>query len=195
MNKSTVIFAAILIAFIGYWITIYNNIVGLQQQVQGSWAQVQNMYQRRADLIPNLVNTVKGYAQHEKSTLEEVVKARQAAIQVPQVALPTSPEQLQQLEQAQQTLSGALSRLMIVLERYPDLKASQNFLSLQVELAGTENRIAVERRRYTMAAQSYNAYILKFPNNLIAEKFGYKTIPYFQAEANAATPPEVNFAQ
>jgi LemA protein len=195
MRNYLIGFGILIALIIFYSISTYNTMISSQQNVQSSWAQVQNVYQRRADLIPNLVSTVKAYAKHERSTLEDVVKARSAAVSVPAVSLPQDPAQIAQLEKAQQSLSQALSRLMVVVERYPDLKASQNFMALQVELAGTENRIAVERRRFNEAAQQYNAYILRFPQNLIASRFQFKPVAYFQADPTAQTVPKVNFDQ
>lgn len=195
MKKLLIGIGIFAILIILYSISVYNTMVSSQQNVQSSWAQVQNVYQRRADLIPNLVSTVKAYAKHERTTLEDVVKARSAAVSVPPITLPQDPAQIAQIEKAQQGLGQALSRLMVVVERYPDLKASQNFMALQVELAGTENRIAVERRRFNIAAQNYNAYILRFPQNILASRFGFKPVAYFQAEPAAQTVPKVNFDQ
>lgn len=167
-----------------------------QQGVKTAWSQVENVYQRRADLIPNLVNTVKGYAAHEKQTLTTVIDARAKALQTQQTfqlnTVPTA-EQVQQMEAAQQTLGAALGRLLMVVERYPDLKANQNFLALQAELAGTENRIAVERRRFNISAQEYNTYILQFPHNLMGRLFGFPATAYFTAKPNADIPPSVEF--
>jgi LemA protein len=171
----------------------YNKMVEMDEQVSSSWAQVENVYQRRADLIPNLVNTVKGYAEHEQETLEGVIEARSKATAVQVNPENLTPETLQQFNQAQDGLSSALSRLMVVVERYPDLKANQNFLDLQAQLEGTENRIAVERRKFNETTQAYNAYIRKFPRVIYAGWFGFDKKAYFQAQQGAEQAPEVQF--
>jgi LemA protein len=173
----------------------YNKLVGSSQQVDASWAQVQNQYQRRADLVPNLVQTVSGAANFEKSTLTDIVQARASVGQVkvdPNTA-PTDPAKLQQFQKAQDQLGSALSRLLVVVERYPELKANSNFRDLQAELAGTENRIAVERMRFNDAVKNYNTSVRRFPTVLIAGMMGFQTKPYFQATAGSETPPKVNF--
>ncbi|HVS54197.1 MAG TPA: LemA family protein [Opitutaceae bacterium] len=174
---------------------IYNRLVTLQQGTDAAWAQVQNVYQRRADLIPNLVNTVSGAANFEKSTLTEVVDARASVgrVQLPAGTAPTDPAQLAEFEQAQARLGGALSRLLAVSERYPDLKATAAFRDLQAQLEGTENRIAVERGRFNEAVQAYNTAIKRFPAALFAGMFGHAPRPYFTAVAGADKPPEVKF--
>jgi LemA protein len=154
---------------------------------------VENYYQRRADLIPNLVNTVKGYATHEKETLEGVVEARAKATSVTIDANHLTPQNLQKFQQAQSGLSQALSRLMVVVERYPNLKANQNFLELQAQLEGTENRIATARRRFNLATQDYNTYISLFPKNILANMFNFREKAYFKAEAGAQKAPTVKF--
>jgi LemA protein len=173
----------------------YNNLVGLGQGVDAQWAQVENQYQRRADLIPNLVKTVEGAADFEKSTLEEVVRARasvgQATIDLKNV--PNDPAAMAQFQAAQDGLSSALSRLLVVVERYPDLKANANFRELQAQLEGTENRIAVERGRYNERAQAYNTARLRFPAVLFANLLGMREKTYFAARAGSDTPPPVNF--
>ena len=171
----------------------YNQMVSMDEGVNGSWAQVENVYQRRADLIPNLVNTVKGYAAHEKETLEGVIEARSKATSVNINPENMSPEALQQFQGAQDGLSSALSRLMVVVERYPDLKANQNFLDLQAQLEGTENRIAVERRKFNQSAQDFNTYIRKFPKNIYASIFGFEKRAYFEATPGSEKAPEVQF--
>ncbi len=179
----------------------YNRLVNLDENVKQQWAQVENVYQRRYDLIPNLVRTVQGAANFEKSTLENVIAARARVGQVTApsggpagAANPTSdPAAFQQFAQAQQGLGNALSRLLVVVERYPELKANQNFLELQSQLEGTENRIAVERKRYNEAAQDYNATIRRFPANTIAGIFGFNAKEYFQATAGAEQAPTVDF--
>jgi LemA protein len=174
---------------------IYNRLVRLQQGVDQSWAQVQNVYQRRADLIPNLVNTVSGAANFEKSTIVEVTNARASVGQVkidPNKA-PTDAAQLEQFQAAQGALSNALSRLLVVVERYPELKANQNFLSLQAQLEGTENRISVERGNFNTAVQNYNTAVRSVPANFVAAMFGFAPRPFFAAQPGAEKPPPVNF--
>ncbi len=171
----------------------YNKMVELDEQVSSQWGQVENVYQRRADLIPNLVNTVKGYAAHEQETLEGVIEARSKATSVNIDADKLTPENLQQFNQAQEGLSSALSRLMVVVERYPDLKANQNFMDLQAQLEGTENRITVERMKFNESTQSYNAYIRKFPQVIYAGWFGFDKKTYFEAQQGAEKAPEVKF--
>lgn len=171
----------------------YNKMVELDEQVKSSWSQVENVYQRRADLIPNLVNTVKGYAAHEQETLEGVIEARSKATSVNIDPANLSPETIQQFNQAQEGLSSALSRLMVVVERYPDLKANQNFMDLQAQLEGTENRIATERRKFNETTQSYNAYIRKFPQVIYSGWFGFDKKSYFEAQQGAEKAPEVQF--
>lgn len=167
--------------------------VTLDEQVSAKWSQVENVYQRRADLIPNLVNTVKGYANFERETLTDVIEARSRATSVNISPDNLSPENIQKFEQAQAGLSSALSRLMVVVEKYPDLKANQNFLELQSQLEGTENRITVERQRFNESVQEYNQYIRQFPNNLSAGMFGFDRKGYFEAKEGADRVPEVTF--
>ncbi len=187
-----------------YFVSTRNGFVELDQAVQAQWSQVENDYQRRYDLIPNLVRTVQGAANFEKSTLEAVVnaRARVGQVQAPASAggppgaqsnLPNDPNAMANFAAAQQGLSSALSRLLVVVERYPELKSNQNFLELQSQLEGTENRIAVERRRYNETAQSFNTAILKFPGNLVANMSGFKTKAYFQAAQGASQAPTVDF--
>jgi len=171
----------------------YNKMVSMDEQVTSQWAQVENVYQRRADLIPNLVNTVKGYAAHEKETLEGVIEARSKATAVNIDPTKLTPETLQQFNQAQDGLSSALSRLMVVVERYPDLKANQNFLDLQAQLEGTENRITVERQKFNETTMTYNAYIRKFPQVIYSGWFGFEKKTYFEAQKGAEKAPEVKF--
>ena len=173
---------------------IYNGFVRGREAVNGAWAQVENVYQRRFDLIPNLVETVKGYAAHERETLQAVTEARSKVGGVTQLkADDLTPENLAKFQQAQAGLSGALQRLMVVVERYPDLKANQNFIRLQDELAGTENRIAVERRRFNELVRSYNENLKVFPNVIFAGIFGFTPKPYFEAVEQAQTAPKVEF--
>jgi len=171
----------------------YNTMVELDENVTASWAQVENVYQRRADLIPNLVNTVKGYAEHEQETLQGVVEARSKATSINLSADELNEQTLQNFQKAQEGLSSALSRLMVVMERYPDLKANQNFRDLQAQLEGTENRIAVERRNFNEATRAYNTYIRRFPRNLIAGMFDFESKPYFEADEGSSEVPEVQF--
>ena len=173
----------------------YNGLVNRSQAVDAQWAQVQNVYQRRADLIPNLVQTVSGAANFEKSTLMAVTEARASVgkVQLSPNTAPTDPAQLAQFEQAQGALSSALSRLLVVVERYPELKATQNFQMLQAQLEGTENRIAVERGRFNDLARDYNAAIKRIPTVFFAAVLGFKDKPYFQATPGAEKPPAVQF--
>lgn len=171
----------------------YNSLVEKQQQVDQSWAQVENQYQRRADLIPNLVNTVKGYSKHEEETLLKVTEARAKATSITINADDLNEETLAKYQQAQGELSSALKSLLAVSEAYPDLKANENFMQLQAQLEGTENRIATERQRYTTAVQDYNTAIKKFPTNIYASWFGFSPKPQFKAEAGAERAPEVQF--
>ena len=171
----------------------YNSMVEKEEAVNTAWSNVENQYQRRADLIPNLVNTVKGYAEHESSTLESVVEARAKATQITLSADDLTPEKLQEYQKAQGEIGSALGRLMRITENYPELKANQNFQELQAQLEGTENRISVERRNFNQITQDYNTYIRKFPNNLFAGMFGFEKKPYFEAESGTEKAPEVKF--
>jgi len=177
----------------GWFKNSYNEMVVLDEGVTAKWAQVENVYQRRADLIPNLVNTVKGYADFEKETLTGVIEARAKATSVNVDAGNLTPEKLAAFQSAQDGLSSALSRLMVVVERYPELKANQNFLELQAQLEGTENRIAVERKKFNEATQQYNTVIKMFPKNMLANLYGFQQKPYFKAEAGSEKTPEVQF--
>jgi LemA protein len=195
--------ALILVVIIagGWFISTRNNLVQLDESVNQQWAQVESQYQRRYDLIPNLVQTVQGAANFEKSTLVEVTnaRARVGQVQAPsgppggQSALPNNQAQMEQFANAQQGLSNALSRLLVVVERYPELKANQNFLELQSQLEGTENRIAVERQRYNEAAQQYNVGIRRFPASLVASMSGFHAKAYFKGAAGSSQAPAVNF--
>ena len=188
-------FVAVLVVAALWVAGIFNNLVTLQQATDAAWAQVQNVYQRRTDLVPNLVNTVAGAANFEKSTLTEVVAARASVGQVKLTAngAPTDAAQFAAFEKAQGQLGSALSRLLVVSERYPDLKATAGFRDLQVQLEGTENRIAVERGRFNEAVQAYNVAIKRFPAVIFAAMFGHSPRPYFTAVAGAEKPPVVNF--
>ena len=192
MKKVFFFLSAILIGFL-FTGCGYNKMVSMEEQVSSQWAQVENVYQRRADLIPNLVNTVKGYATHEQETFTKVIEARSQATSVKIDPANMSPENMQKFQQAQDGLSSALSRLMVVVEQYPDLKANQNFMDLQAQLEGTENRIAVERRKFNETTQGYNAYIRQFPALITAKIFGFKKKSYFEAAPGAEKAPEVKF--
>jgi len=192
-----VVLAVIAFAVVGL-VGKYNSMVGLQEGVDGQWGNVQNAYQRRADLIPNLVETVRGYASHERETLEAVIEARARATQVTAEITPETlndPELLQRFTAAQDGLSSVLARLMVVVERYPDLKANQNFLELQNQLEGTENRISVERRRFNDLARGYNTTIRRFPANVVAGMFGFDKKAYFEAAPGAEQAPTVDFGE
>lgn len=187
-----VIVAALLLLFI--WVkNAYNGMVKKQEAVEAQWAQVENVYQRRADLIPNLVATVKGYAAHEQGTLTAVIEARAKATSITVDPSNITPEQLAEFQEAQDQLSGALSRLLVSIERYPDLKANENFLALQSQLEGTENRITVERQKFNDRAREYNQSIRMFPRNIIAGMFGFEKIGYFKAAAGSDVAPKVEF--
>ena len=197
-GKGILIAAAVVvvIAIAGYsWVKgTYNDMVALDETVKSAWSQVENQYQRRADLIPNLVNTVKGYADHERETLEAVINARARATGVTIEPGALNAETLQRFQDAQGQLSSALSRLMVVMERYPDLKANEQFRELQVQLEGTENRIAVERRRFNQTAQEYNTVVRSFPAVILAGVFNFSQRPYFAAESGAQHAPTVDFS-
>ena len=172
---------------------VYNTFVQTEETINGQWAEVETQYQRRADLIPNLVNTVKGYADFEQETLTGVIEARSKATSINLQADDLTPENIAKFQNAQDQLSGSLSRLLVAVERYPDLKANQNFLELQAQLEGTENRIAVARRNYNQSVQSYNSNLRTFPNNLFAGWYGFETKGYFEASAGAENAPTVEF--
>ncbi len=193
MKKSTIIIIVVAVVAIIWAVTSYNGLVKMDEGVGTAWSNVENQYQRRADLIPNLVNTVKGYASHEKETLDAVVTARTRATQMTVSADDLTPEKLQAYQKAQGEVGAALGRLLAITENYPDLKANQNFLELQAQLEGTENRISVERRNFNEAAKSYNTAIRTFPRNLLAGMFGFEKRPYFEAEEGASKAPEVKF--
>lgn len=196
MKKGTialiVVGALILIAFFSFK-GIYNSLVSKEEATTGQWANVETAYQRRADLIPNLVKTVKGYADFEQETLTEVIEARSKATSVNVNADDLNPQQIQQFQQAQSKLKGALSRLLVTVERYPDLKANQNFLELQSQLEGTENRISVERRRFNNSVRDYNTYIRSFPQNIIANMNGFEKKGYFESDEGSSEAPDVEF--
>jgi LemA protein len=189
-----IVIAALVIGSSAYG--TYNSLVEKQQAVESAWAQVENVYQRRADLIPNLVATVKGYASHESEVLEEVTASRSkvGSMQVTPEVL-NNPAEFQKFQQAQAGLGNALSRLMVVVERYPDLKANENFRALQDQLEGTENRIANERRHFNDAAQEYNTSVSKFPGNIFARMFGFQKKPYFQSTPGSEKAPVIDFSK
>jgi len=194
-NGIKILIGVVVILIIGYFMIKgkYNTMVTQDETVNQTWSQVENVYQRRADLIPNLVNTVKGYAAHEKETLEGVVEARAKATGINVDANNLNAQTMQQFQQAQQGLTSALSRLMVVVERYPDLKANESFLQLQAQLEGTENRITVERQRFNQSVEVFNKNIRTFPNNIYAGMFGFEKKPYFEADKGSDKAPEVNF--
>ena len=192
-NLGWIIPVGIIVVLVMWAIGGYNGMVKMDEQVQNKWANVETQYQRRADLIPNLVSTVKGYAKHEQQTLEDVVKARSEATQLKVDAENLTPEKLAAFQKAQSGVSPALGRLLAVAENYPDLKANQNFLELQSQLEGTENRITVARKDFNDAAKSYNQSIRQFPKNILAGMFGFEKKSYFEAEAGSEKAPKVEF--
>lgn len=196
MKKIWIVLAVIAVLLLLAYSSVkssYNNMVTMQEGVTAQWSQVENVYQRRSDLIPNLVNTVKGYADFEKETLTQVIEARAKATSVNINPDKLDAQSLQNFQNAQSGLSSALSKLMVVVEKYPDLKANQNFLDLQAQLEGTENRITVERQKFNQSAQSYNTFIRQFPKNIFAGMFGFEKKAYFEAEKGAEKAPEVKF--
>jgi LemA protein len=195
MKKILVIGAVIVGAIILYrlFAGTYNNLVSREQDVEAQWAQVENVYKRRADLIPNLVNTVKGYADFEQETLTRVIEARAKATSITVDPNELTPEKVAEFQQAQSELSTALGRLLVSVERYPDLKANQNFLDLQTQLEGTENRIAVERMKFNETVRSYNTYVKTFPRNLLASMYGFQERGYFDASPEDEQVPQVQF--
>lgn len=193
MKKSTIILIAAVVG-VGLWImSAYNGMVAAEEEVESAWSQVENVYQRRMDLIPNLVATVKGYAQHESETLEGVIAARSKATQVTVDPENLTPEALEEYNKAQGELSGALGRLLMITENYPDLKANENFSQLQAQLEGTENRITTERMKFNEIAKKYNTLIRRFPNSVIASIFGFDKKGYFEAQEGAENAPAVEF--
>ena len=202
MKKSVIIVLAVVglmllfaVGACSFYTGTYNSFVSMEEQIKGQWAQVENQYQRRLDLIPNLVNTVKGYASHESKVFTDIAEARSKAGGVMQVSdeVLNNPESFEKFQQAQSELGSALQRLLVITENYPELKANQNFMDLQTQLEGTENRIAVERKRYNEAVQSYNVYIRQFPRSIIANMNGFREKAYFRADDQASTAPKVNF--
>ena len=196
MKRSTVVILVVVgvVLVLFFWFKNgYNSMVKEQEGVQTAWSQVENVYQRRADLIPNLVNTVKGYAAHESQTLEGVVNARAKATQLTVDPENLTPEKLAAYQEAQVELGAALGKLLAIQENYPDLKANENFLALQSQLEGTENRISTERMKFNEAAKRYNVLIRVFPKSIIASLFGFEKMPYFQAKEGADVAPAVEF--
>ena len=196
MKKSTIIWIVVAVVVIAsfVWVkNVYNKLVSADENAQSMWSQVENVYQRRADLIPNLVATVKGYAAHESETLENVVAARARATQVTVDPSDLTSESVAKFNEAQGELSTALGRLLLIQENYPDLKANENFRDLQAQLEGTENRIATERMKFNQAVKDYNTNIRRFPSNIIASVFGFEKKGYFEAQAGSETAPKVEF--
>lgn len=193
MKKTWIIIIAVIAVIAVYGISSYNSMVSQEEAVGTAWSNVENQYQRRADLIPNLVNTVKGYAAHEKETFDAVVSARAKATQTTVSIDDLTPEKMEAYQRAQGEVGSALSRLLAVTENYPDLKANENFQTLQAQLEGTENRISVERRNFNNVARKYNTAIRRFPKNIFASMFGFEKRPYFEAQEGAEQAPEVKF--
>lgn len=195
MKKGTItIIIVAIVAIIAFWaISGYNSLVSMDENVSNQWANVETQYQRRADLIPNLVNTVKGYAAHEKETLEGVIAARSQATQIKVDPTDLTPEKLAEYQKAQGQLATALGKLLAITENYPDLKANQNFLELQAQLEGTENRINVARKNFNDSAKAYNTAIRRFPKNILAGMFGFGKRAYFEAAEGAEQAPQVQF--
>lgn len=196
MKKSVIILLSVVVIvaiIVISCISTYNGLVTMDESVSGQWANVETQYQRRADLIPNLVNTVKGYASHEKETLEGVVEARSQATQIKVDANDLTPQKLAEYQKAQGAVTSALGKLLAITENYPDLKANQNFLELQAQLEGTENRITVARKNFNDAAQAYNTAIRRFPKNIFAGMFGFDKRAYFEAAEGTEKAPEVKF--
>ena len=193
MKKTGIIVIAVVVLLAIFCISSYNSMVSQDEAVGTAWSNVENQYQRRADLIPNLVNTVKGYAAHEKETFDAVVSARAKATQTTVSIDDLTPEKMAAYQRAQGEIGSALSRLLAVTENYPELKANENFQTLQAQLEGTENRISVERRKFNEVAKAYNTSILRFPRNILAGMFGFEKRPYFEAQEGAEKAPEVKF--
>lgn len=193
MKKTWIILIAVVAVIVIYCVTSYNSLVTQEETVGTAWSNVENQYQRRSDLIPNLVNTVKGYAAHEKETFDAVVSARAKATQMTIDIDDLTPEKIEAYQKAQGAVGSALSRLLAVTENYPELKANENFKELQAQLEGTENRISVERRKFNKTAREYNTSIRRFPKNIVAGLFGFEKRPYFEAEEGSEKAPEVKF--
>lgn len=193
MKKSTIIILVILAVILLWGVTAYNNLVSKEENVNQQWSNVETQYQRRADLIPNLVSTVKGYASHESETLQGVVEARSKATQITVSGSDLTPEKMAEYQKAQGAVSSALGKLLAIAENYPDLKANQNFLELQAQLEGSDNRISVARINYNNAAKAFNTTIRRFPNNILAGICGFDKCTYFEAAEGAEQAPQVEF--
>lgn len=193
LSKKTITIIVAVAVIAVYLVSAYNGLVGQDESVSTAWSNVETQYQRRSDLIPNLVNTVKGYAKHEQSTLREVVEARAQATSIKVDAQNLTPEKLKEFQQAQGQVAGALGKLFAVAESYPDLKANENFADLQAQLEGTENRITESRRVYNETVQSYNRAVRRFPGNIVARMFGFSTKSKFEAESGSEKAPTVSF--
>lgn len=193
MKKTWIIVIAVVAVLVIYCVSSYNSLVTQEETVGTAWSNVENQYQRRSDLIPNLVNTVKGYAAHEKETFDAVVSARAKATQMTIDIEDLTPEKIEAYQKAQGAVGSALSRLLAVTENYPELKANENFKELQAQLEGTENRISVERCKFNETAREYNTSIRRFPKNIVASMFGFEKRPYFEAEEGSEKAPEVKF--
>ena len=193
MKKTWIIVIAVVAVLVIYCVSSYNSLVTQEETVGTAWSNVENQYQRRSDLIPNLVNTVKGYAAHEKETFDAVVSARAKATQMTIDIEDLTPEKIEAYQKAQGAVGSALSRLLAVTENYPELKANENFKERQAQLEGTENRISVERRKFNETAREYNPSIRRFPKNIVASMFGFEKRPYFEAEEGSEKAPEVKF--
>ena len=193
MKKTWIIVIAVVAVLVIYCVSSYNSLVTQEETVGTAWSNVENQYQRRSDLIPNLVNTVKGYAAHEKETFDAEVSARAKATQMTIDIEDLTPEKIEAYQKAQGAVGSALSRLLAVTENYPELKANENFKELQAQLEGTENRISVERRKFNETAREYNTNIRRFPKNIVASMFGFEKRPYFEAEEGSEKAPEVKF--
>lgn len=193
MKKSTIIILVILAVILLWGVTAYNNLVSKEENVNQQWSNVETQYQRRADLIPNLVSTVKGYASHESETLQGVVEARSKATQITVSGSDLTPEKMAEYQKAQGAVSAALGKLLAIAENYPDLKANQNFLELQAQLEGSDNRISVARINYNNAAKDFNTTIRRFPNNILAGICGFDKCTYFEAAEGAEQAPQVEF--
>ena len=193
-KRNTIILIVGVVVLIAFWfIGKYNGLVNKEENVNSKWAQVENVYQRRADLIPNLVATVKGYAEHEQQVLTDVIAARSKATSMNINADNLTEENIQAFQAAQDQLSGALSRLLVTVEKYPDLKANQNFMELQAQLEGTENRITVERKNFNEAVKDYNTGLRRFPTNIVASMFGFDKKAYFESAPGSEVSPKVEF--
>jgi LemA protein len=185
MKTSHIIVAAVVVAFMGYWLLIYNNVVAMQKEVNDAWSQIQLIYKNRAEATPRLLTLVETHVKGEDTTIDGVNKALETVLQIPQVSVPKSTDQLQQFFQAQQIFSQALNNLLLLAQKYPELSAAPSFFSLKIAFANYDNQLAIARDRYMLAAQNYNSYIAAFPNNLIADNLNYQIVPYYREGSNA----------